>query len=431
MAANTSTLDPLLKDDLGKGLKSQLNDELPLLDMFKRVDNAQWQGRQLIEPIHVNRNRGAYATAEGGQPPTAGNQQIENYKIPIRYIHGAIQITVQLIKSSKSNKGAFARGMRLEMDRLLDDLRTLRQFYLWGDGRGVRSLMNGASTGTTITMDSPGGFAGADNGARFWNVGDAITVVVAATGALEQAISPLITAISSDGANVTTDASFTTGADNTFLLKAYGNTTSGLTIGNTEFNHAPMGLAGMVDDGTFINSYFGLSRTTFPILQSTVISSVGALSADVIQRAIDVVAQIGQGRIAYHCMHPSVRRAYMSLMENDRRYTQSNLMNPDAGTKAAKDPYNNELTFGGVPLRIDHYAPYGYWFGLDTKSFKRYVQTDGEWADETGAVLTEVSNQVDTYKGIYRIYENYAALNPNQWFRLDGISSNLIVVHVN
>ena len=431
MAATTSSLDPLLKEDYGRALKSQLNDEVPLLSMFEREDNAQWQGRVHVEPIHVNRNRGAYATSEGGQPPTAGQQQIENFRIPIRYLHGAIQITVQLIKASRNNKGAFARGMRLEMDRLLDDLRTLRNFYLWGDGRGIRALMNGASTTTTLTLDAPGGIAGADNGPRFLNVGDAVTLVVAATGALEQAISPLVTSISSGGTTLTTDAAFSTGADNTYVVKAYGNTTSGLLIEDTEFNHAPMGLTGMVDDGTFINSYFGLSRTTFPILQSTVISSVGALSADIIQRAIDVTAQIGRAKITKHCMHPSVRRAYMSLMENDRRYTQDRLMSPDAGTKAAKDPYESRLQFGGVDLYIDHFAPYGYWFGLDSRSATRYVMTDGEWADETGAVLTEVANAVDTYKGIYRIYENYALLQPNQCFRLDGISANIVVVHVN
>lgn len=431
MPANTSTLDPLLKDDYGRGLKSQLNDEVPLLKLFSRVDQPQWQGRQAIEAIHVNRNRGAYATAESGQPPTAGNQQIENFRIPIRHLHGAIQITTQLVKASRNNKGAFARGMRLEMDRLLDDLRTMRNFYLWGDGRGIRALIDTASAATTITLDAPGGFTGDDNGARFLNVGDSLAIVVAATGALEAAVSHKVTAVSSDGANVTVTVAPGTGADNTYIVKAYDTVTSGLSIEDTEFNHAPMGLSGMVDDGTFINSYFGLSRTTFPILQSTVISSVGALSADVIQRAIDVTAQIGRGKTNYHIMHPSVRRAYLSLMENDRRYTQSHLRNPDAGTKAAADAYGNNLTFGGVPLEIDHFAPYGYWFGMDTGDCKRYVLADGEWADETGAILTEVSGSVDTYKAVYRIYENFANLQPNKSFRLDGISANVVVVHVN
>ena len=172
-------------------------------------------------------------------------------------------------------------------------------------------------------------------------------------------------------------------------------------------------------------------RTTFPILQSLVIATVGALSADVIQRAIDVAAQVGRGVIKYHIMHPSVRRSYLSIMENDRRYTSEYLLKPDAGTKAAKDPYENMLTFGGTPIEIDHFAPYGEWLGFDNRSATRFIMADGEWADETGAILRAVAGAVDTFDATYRIYENFFLGQPNQSFRLTGISTNIVVVHVN
>ena len=433
MPANTATLDALLKEDYGPAIRSQLNDETPELDLFER-DATPWQGRERLEAIHVNRNRGSYFTAEGGNIPTAGRQQIENMRIPMRYHHGAIQITKQLMVASRSSEGAFARGMRLEMDRLLDDLRVQRRFAIWGDGRAVRCLINGgigAVVGPVI-VDSPGGFTGASavNGARFLNVGDNVVFIEPITQALRAGGTRLINAISPAGTSFTVSTVLdATVDDNDLVVKAYGSDAS-VTIGNTDYMHAPMGISGLVDDGTFVNNYFGLSRTTFPILQSTVISSVGALSADVIQRGIDVAMQVGNTQIAFHLMHPSVVRAYLALMESDRRYMSADLKSPDAGTVAAKNTWNTGLNFGGIPLKRGIDAPYGYWFGVDNRSFVPFVSDEGSWVDEDGAVLRRDTTAIDTFLGQYRIYENFAALRPNQSFRLDGITTTVISAHV-
>lgn len=431
MPADLSTMATLLKEDYGVGLKNQLADETPVLDLFEREDNATWEGREHVEAIHVNRNRGVYASAEGGAQPTAGFQQIENLRIPVRYIHGGISITTQLIKASRSNKGSFARGMQLEMDRLLDDLRVQRLFYIWHDGRGVRALVNGdPSTGTTLTLDGPGGVAGVNHGNRFLNVGDNIAFIDPATGSLRAGGTRRITARAAGGTTVTVSAALDAAVgDNDFVVKAYGPDAS-VALSNTEWQHPPMGILGLIDDGTFVNTYFGLSRTAFPILQSTVINSVGSLSADILQRAYDVALQVGNCKTAYHLTHPNTRRAYLTIMEQDRRYTGPALRNPDAGTVAFKGGYaGGGLAFGEVPIMVDPFCPFGMWFGLDNRSGVRYVMSDGEWADEDGAVL-RAATAVDTWNATYRIYENYAMLRPNQSWRLADISTTFVIAHI-
>src|SRR5512146_1082537 len=430
MPANTATLDALLKEDYGPAIRSQLNDECPELELFER-DATPWQGRERLEAVHVNRNRGSYFTAEGGNIPTAGRQQIENLRVPMRYHHGAIQITKQLMVASRSSEGAFARGMRLEMDRLLDDLRVQRRFAIWGDGRAVRALVNGdPGVGVTITVDSPGGLAGATNGARFINVGDYVAFIDPVGLALRAGGTRLVTAVAAAGTTFTIDAACNAAvADDDLIVKAYGSDAS-LTIGNTDFLHAPMGLTGLVDDGTYLNGYFGLSRTSFPVLRSLVIGTVGALSADVIQRGIDVSMQVGNSQIAFHLMHPSTVRAYLALAEADRRYMGADLKSPDVGTVAAKNSWNTGLTFGGVPLKRGIDAPYGTWFGVDNRSFVRFTSDEGSWIDEDGAVLRRDTTAVDTFLGQYRIYENFCSLRPNQSFRLDGITTTVVVAHV-
>lgn len=430
MPADLSTMAPLMKEDYGVGLKNQLADETPMVDMFEREDNATWEGREHVEAIHVNRNRGVYASAEGGAQPTAGSQQIENLRIPIRYIHGSIRITTQLIKASRSNKGSFARGMQLEMDRLLDDLRVQRLFYLWHDGRGVRALLNGdPGTTTTITLDGPGGVAGPDHGNRFLNVGDNVVAIDPATGTLRAGGTRRLTAIAAGGATATISAAADGAwADNDFIVRAAGADAS-IALSNTEWQHPPMGMLGLIDNGTFVNSYFSQSRTAFPILQSTIITGVGGLSADILQRAQDVTLQVGNCKTAYHLTHPDTRRAYLTIMENDRRYTGPALRNPDLGTVAFKGGYNSGLAFGEVPIAVDPHCPYGFWFGFDNRSAVRYVMSDGEWADEDGAVL-RAATAVDTWDATYRIYENFALLRPNQSFRLSGISTTFVIAHI-
>jgi len=425
MPANMSSMDPLFKEDYGPVLTSQLNNDTPALDFFENVKDIRWQGKYHVEPIHVNRNRGSYWGGEGTAPPTAGRQQIERLQIPCRFMYGAVQFTVQAIKASQSDKGAFARLMRLEMDNLLKDMRVQRNFAIWGDGRGVRALVNGTTTTTTLEVDAPGGIAGATHGTRFLNIGDNIAFVTPETGALSGALTFEIVGVNSDGTDVTLDAAPGVEDDNDFIVKAAGADAS-LILADTEFNQAAMGIRGIVDAGAVVNGYFGQSRTTFPILQSYVLTAAGPISADLIQRAIDTVGAVGQGKVSKHCMSYDTRRALLAIMENDRRYSHEYLMKPDAGTKVAGD-YKATMTFGGVPVMCDHFAPFGEWYGLDTSSFRRASMTDGEWADETGAVLTGVAGAQDTYAATYRIYENFYALQPNQCFAIRGISTNVVV----
>lgn len=433
MASTTATLGEFLQDKIAPAIRSQLVNEVPFLKSFEARDDVAWSGREVVQRIEVGRENGVYSTAEGGKAPDAGNIQIEALRIPVRFTHGQIEYTVQAMKAAKASASEAADLLQLKTKSMMNALRLHRLFGIWGDGRGVRARLNGdPGTTTTLTLDAPGGVAGPNHGSRFLNTGMYVVAVDPATGALRAGGTRKITAVAAAGTTVTIDAACDSAwADNDFIVRAYGNDAS-IAIGNTDWQHHPMGAAGMFDNGGTVNTYFGLSRTTFPVLSSTLIPNIGGLSADIIQRAIDVVTQVGNGNITEHWVHPDTRRAYLTLMEQDRRYTAGQLMDPNAGTKVSKGGYgrNSQLDFGSAPINIDPHCPYGEWFGLDMSCAKRYILEDGEWANETGEIFTEVSGQVDTYKATYRIYDNFAHLQPNQCFRLTGISSTFVMAHL-
>lgn len=431
MPGTMSTLDGLLKEDYGPRLRKMLPTVVPVLDMFETQEDVQWVGREHIEPIHVNRNRGGGAVSEGGPKVVAGNQQVEQLRIPCRYNTFPIELTEQVIQATRSDSGAFARAMRLEMNGILKDARLSRGFYLWGNGSGVRAFLNGALTTTAMTLDAPGGVAGATHGTRFLNAGDWVQFIVPETGALRGTTAYQISRNLAAGTGAVLTAAGT-GTDNDYVVKVTMDGSSTITLPGTEWQKAQMGLLGMVDDGTYLSTYFGLSRLDFPhALNASVTASAGVLSADLLQRPIDTVDTVAGGKTGAIWSEHAARRAYLTITEADRRFVGGDLKSPDAGTAAAKTPTGKQgIFFGGIPWYTDPFCPYGMIFGLDTSSAYRFTMEPGSWADRSGAIWQTHATKENTWEAKYNIFDNFAILDPATCWRLDSVTVSVVVAHV-
>jgi len=427
MALDISAYDAALKEVYEKTIVVLLNSRTVTRNRFKK-ETGSWEGRQVRYPLNVDRNQGTMFTSENGTLPDAGQQAYVETQIPIRYAHSRIQLSIQVIKHSRSNKGAFKRAMDQEMQGVVRDLSNKLNRVMFGWGLGVLALVNEAtpSGDTSLIVDAPGGVAGVTNGARWLQVGQKIHFVNPGTGLLRSGAARNITAIASAGTSVTVssapDASV---ADNDYIVQAAKLSTAAL--GDTSYNKESMGLLGLVDDGTFVNVLNNVNRTNTPIFKSVVIPTVGPLSADILQRGLDVSDQVGEGSIQFFTCHHSVRRAYLTLMEVDRRYSGGDLRNPDAGTAAAK---MKDITYGDMPWYVDKDAPYGTLFGIDPMYFTRWVEVEGEWADDDGTILLRLVD-VDAYEARYRVFENFSNDRPAACVRWDGITSNIVVAHIN
>jgi hypothetical protein len=92
--------------------------------------------------------------------------------------------------------------------------------------------------------------------------------------------------------------------------------------------------------------------------------SAGAFSLDLAQRTADVVNQKLGGEIDTLVMHHSVRREYIKLLNADRRYSGSNLSNPNGGTVAMKQ---GDLTLGECTVKAIRSIGLAQVYFLDTK----------------------------------------------------------------
>lgn len=427
MALDISAYDAALKEVYEKTIIVLLNSRTVTRNRFKK-ETGSWEGRVVRYPLNVGRNQGTMFTSENGTLPDAGNQTYVEHQVPIRYAHGRIQLSIQVIKHSRSNKGAFKRAMDQEMQGVVRDLSNKLNRVMFGWGLGVVALVNEAtpSGNTTLIVDAPGGVAGATNGARWLQVGMKIHFVNPGTGLLRSGAARNITAVATDGTNVTVDsAPDASVADNDYIVQAAKLSTAALA--DTSYNKESMGLLGLVDDGDFVTTLHNVNRTTYPIFSSVNIPAVGPLSADILQRGLDVADQVGEGAVQWFACHHSVRRAYLTLTEADRRYSGGDLRTPDAGTAAAK---MKDITFGDMPWYVDKDCPYNTLFGIDPMHFTRWSEVEGEWADDDGTILLRLVD-VDAYEARYRVFENFSLDRPASCVRWDGITSNIVVAHIN
>lgn len=100
----------------------------------------------------------------------------------------------------------------------------------------------------------------------------------------------------------------------------------------TAFNgKAPMGLAGIVDNGSTLSTYAGLSRATYPGLNATVTTSGGTISLLKIRQLANAVTD---GRVAPDFAYTDYTTwAYVEqLLMPFQRNTYSDFKNMDAGT---------------------------------------------------------------------------------------------------
>lgn len=433
MPQDTSSFDDVLKNVYEGGIRELIPTKVKTLDLFREKDAREWGGREIRYPVRIGRNQGVGFGSEGGQLPAAGKQQYTTVSIPMRFQYGRIRLTGQVLKASQGARNAFASAMEQEMDGLIRDLTADMGRAICYDGRGILALANGdPGTTTSVVVDSPGGVAGATNGSRFINPDMLVAFIAPATGALVSggtAGVERVSTVPAAGTNFTTTTTVTgTIADNDYVVRAM--TTATASAVDTSYQKESMGLLGLIDDGTYVATLHGVNRTSYPLYQSAVIASVGAVSADVLQRGIDLADQRGDGEIDTLIMHHSVRRSYLASMEGDRRYTSGDLSRPDAGTVAAK---RGGLTFGGIRIMEEKYAPYGIVFGLDSGSAVRYTLAAGEWMDEDGAILSRVGSgntAEDSFEGVYRVWQNFHLEKPNTCFRLDGVTATVAVAHI-
>jgi hypothetical protein len=419
---NVAGFSAALKNVYLPGIREELNEKTNLLDLFTEGDLTQyeWQGNQLVFALHSSRNySGVMYVAEGNGLPTAGSQGTANLLVPIAHLKGRIQLSYEVMRASRSDKGAFVRAMDLEQKGLVNDVARQRNRALAGYGSEVLAVITTGATSTLQTISNPGGVAGTVNPGRFLKP-NMVIVVTDPTGTTIRSTTTA-SVVSVSGSVLTLSASIATTTADIITL----GTSSTVSTGQGSYNNASMGILGIVDTSTYVTTIFGLNRTTTAnaFFASTVMGSVGTINTDILQRGVDNCEEVSGEMIDKFVCHSSVRREISKLTEADRRYAaEGPAKNYDAGTLAGAN--KKDLTYNGWSFRTDKDFAYGTLAGVNTSHLFWTPETKGEWADDDGTILLRVAN-IDAYEARFRVSENYVSDKGNSMVRWDGITTNV------
>lgn len=422
MGLTTSAFDNALKNVYLGEIREQINERTRVLKDFTKGNPSQyqWEGAAAIVSLHSGRSNAVKAIAEGGKLPSAANQSYGKLTIPMRFWEGRLQLTTQVIKASRSNKGSFARAMEREKNGIVSDISRQRNRALFGAGLGVLAWAQGGGASATQNVDTPGGVTGTTNGTRFLKPGMVVAFHDATVPATVDAVRTIESITDHDTIVLTATA---TPDDNAPIT--LGTVSGSVTEGS--YGIEPVGLLGIVDSSTYLSTIHGLDRSAAAgaYFRSGVYTSVGLLSTDLIQRYIDNQEEVSGEIIDCFYAHYSVRREYLKLLEADRRYTAEALRRPYAGT-AASTP-QTDISFGpdgAFPIKVEKDCPYGTLFGVSKSRLHWLPEVEGEWMDEDGAILARVANE-EAFEATYRVYENFYSDQGNAHFRADGITATI------
>lgn len=410
MPATLSTANAVLKEDY-KGFGDLINQKFFILSQVDK-DSDNVQGRRAIHAVHVSRNSGVGARAEGGTLPTAGQQGYQDTYVPMRYNYGSIKLSGPVISAMSSDRGSFVRAVSSEMDGLELDLRRDVNRQIWGTSDGVIATCGTTNTSTTVQLAAT---TTATQMRQLW--ADGGSVVDIGTVASPTSVASARTVTAYDPANLTitiSGAAISTTNNTTKVLRAGagGATSNSGTFGDGQSELT--GLQTIVNDSGTLH---GIDSSSYPIWKAYVDSNSGtnrAVSETLVNKGIQEINIASGGNIKAIVGSPGVSRAIANLMTSIRRNVDRVDLKAGYSGIAWTTPLEGMSGASQPAVLWDRDCPGNAAYLLDFDALVNYVQEDWGWADLDGSVLSRDPNGTDAWLAFYRRYHEMACNNRNK-----------------
>lgn len=367
-AIEISDLSSILKKIIAPAIQRQLFKETVLLDKIKKNSGIiRMPNNTFYVPMQVGHHSGIYSVAEGGQI-LKGEGKYAQPSVSAKYTFGSFEITDQAIEAANDSMAAIATVLNENSMSLKTAFRKEINRICHGDGTGRLCLVNGASSGTTLTVDTPG--------TEHLREGGSILV---------NALTKIISSVDSDTqVTLTTSASVN---DNDVVTRAAAD--------------EGMGLKGAVDDGDFVATIQGIARASNPYAVSYTDDTAEQLTeADLITAWLKS-KKFGNPKALL--MNEVLFQRYGSILTSMKR---------SADLKEVLSGGWKGLDFmgGDGAVMLDYDTPTGFVQVLDFDAFTIGEMTPISWLDRGAGVLTKVPDYAK-WEGTMRYYWNLIVKN--------------------
>lgn len=384
--ASISSALGILKNYYSGPIVSQFNDDLPIYRGAEK-GKEKWNGLQVNKPLKMRRNQGIGAVADGGVLPSIGQQTTVQAVIAAKFNYLRFGLTGPLIKASQGDKGSFIAAMDYEMSEGLNDLKSDVNRQLSWDG--TSDLATVAANAVATNVITATGRESNEPGNKFLDVGMMIDIY---SGTTPVAQSVQITALTgTTTVTLTLSANVTCSANDTIVRAG-------------SFGNEIQGLLTTLDGGT--STIYSIDRSAYQAYQGNVINAQGGqMTLDLLQQAYNEARRLGGEKMSALYSDFDSERFYNKLLVADKRFMPKQTGD---GTFSAKD--TSYLEFAGVPWVPDKDCPQRVFF-LREGTWKKYVLSELEWADETGSYMI-AQTSADAFECRLRLFANLFCEKP-------------------
>lgn len=403
MALSLGTADAALKEDYQPTIREQLNTAYMLLSQIEK-NSRDTEGRRAVLSLHVSRNTGVGARAENAALPPAGNQGYVEERVPLKYNYGRIQISGPVIRAMKSDSGSFTRAVDSESRGIVQDLKRDVNRQLWGTADGVIAATGVTTASTTVVLSATITPAQL----RQLDVGMVISIGTAASPYSVSGTARTIVSINRTAKTmVVSGAAVTTATTDRIFRDLAGGSSPQIEL---------TGVQKIVDN---TGTLFNVDPAVNDVWKSTVLNNAAAPGTPVTVTDTRLATLLdetgiasGQGPGSLLVSSYGVVRNYAATLTSLKRF------NDTVDLKGGWKGVEVSSSSGTAVFTADLDAPSNKVFLLSTPNLTFFEESDWEFMDEDGAVLSRVSG-VDAYEATLFKYAELATDKRNAHARMD------------
>ena len=377
------------------------NESSVLLGMIEKTGKTPVSGRYLVWPVLWGRNTGVGSVGYRGAIPTPGTRNASTATAISRPGMATIELDGDTIRHGKTNGGAYAEAVKLEMEGVIKDIMIDRARQVHNDGSGrIAEVATASTNSVTVKVNSSIEGASTTNAAgtldQYFEIGERVAFITAG-GTIRTAYATqaaYVQAIAVSGSTVTitfTDtpggsaANFAGGngiAADDWIVRCSADSFTSSAYQDSAFKGEIMGIGGIYSDIGPINglgvsgsqqsgafsytststaNFQGVACATNPWNQGIVLDSSGAgnrpLTEALMQQAVSDAERINNANITMLLSSYPTYDSYVALLTPDKRYQNTTDLKGGHTT----------LSFNGLPYVKDRFCYQNriYFLGLD------------------------------------------------------------------
>lgn len=417
-------LNDMLKNVYTRAFENNVEKEQEVLDIIEKAEGFEVtegaDGKNVTMMHTFSSGGGVGAMDEDDYLYTPTSPTIKQSTLAIKQLTATVELSGRTLRRVKKGPAAFATWADEALPRKAQRLAFHKDRMALGTGTGIICRVDEASPGTSdLGIDTAFGVSGLEGAVNLLLRDDSLRWSPNSNGSSPRTGAAIVASVDYANNEIDIDAVPTSGADNDYVFLGDANV-------NGSGTREMMGLEGIIDDGSNVATFQGLSRTTYPELKSQIVDSTSGswgseLTEDILDYADSLAWERMGGKPSIILVNRSGQRSFWKNLKNDRV-----INDPRGAFQGGKATLNMILGDRTAKVRAARKVPLSRAHLIDPSTIQRYKIGAGRWDDTDGSVWNRVVNSTgrkDAFFAVYVEEENLGSGNPGANAKITGLAS--------